>query len=56
MSRLKSFDGLFAGRHFGRDVIVLCVLWHLRDELSLGDLVEVMAERCLLLAHTTIIC
>ncbi len=28
MSRLKSLDGLFAGRHFDRDVIILCVRWY----------------------------
>jgi len=27
MSKLKSPDGLFAGRHFDRDVIILCVRW-----------------------------
>jgi transposase-like protein len=54
MSRLKSLDGLFAGRHFDRDVILLCVRWYLRYKLSLRDLVEMMAERGLSLAHTTI--
>jgi transposase-like protein len=28
MSRLKNLDGLFAGRHFDRDVIILCVRWY----------------------------
>src|SRR5471032_380267 len=54
MSRLKNLDGLFAGRHFDRDVIILCVRWYLRYKLSLRDLVEMMAERGLSLAHTTI--
>lgn len=35
-------DGLFAGRHFERDVIILCVRWYLRYKLSLRDLVEMM--------------
>ena len=35
----------FAGRHFDREVILLCVRWHLRYKLSLRDLVEMMAER-----------
>lgn len=48
-------DGLFAGRHFDRDVIILCVRWYLRYKLSLRDLVEVMAERGLSLAHTAIL-
>ena len=45
---------LFAGRHFDREVILLCVRWYLRYKLSLRDLVEMMAERGLELAHTTI--
>jgi transposase-like protein len=54
MSKLKSLDELFAGRHFDRDVIILCVRWYLRYKLSLWDLVEMMAERGLSLAHTAI--
>ena len=45
---------MFAGRHFDREVILLCVRWYLRYKLSLRDLVEMMAERGLELAHTTI--
>ncbi|WP_429401740.1 IS6 family transposase [Paraburkholderia sp. MM5482-R1] len=52
---MKSLDELFAGRHFDRDVIILCVRWYLRYKLSLRDLVEMMAERGLPLAHTTIL-
>nr|WP_233860265.1 IS6 family transposase [Paraburkholderia sp. HD33-4] len=55
MSKLKSLEELFAGRHFDRDVIILCVRWYLRYKLSLRDLVEMMAERGLSLAHTTIL-
>jgi transposase-like protein len=55
MRKLKSLDGLFAGRHFDRDGIILCVRWYLRYKLSLPDLVEMMAERGLSLAHTTIL-
>jgi putative transposase len=54
MNKLESLEWLFARRHFGRDVIVLCVRWYLRFKLSLRDLVEMMAERGLSLAHTTI--
>ncbi|MFM0150877.1 IS6 family transposase, partial [Paraburkholderia sp. RL18-085-BIA-A] len=39
--------------HFERNVIILCVRWYLRYKLSLRDLVEMMAERGLSLAHTT---
>jgi transposase-like protein len=55
MSKLKDLEWLFIGRHFDREVIVLCVRWYLRYKLSLRDLVEMMAERGLSLAHTTIL-
>ena len=45
---------LFAGRHFDRDLIILCVRWYLRYKLSFRDLVEIMSERGLRLSHTTI--
>ena len=54
MGQLKSIEALFAGRHFDREVIILCVRWYLRFKLSFRDLVEMMAERGLSLAHTTI--
>jgi transposase-like protein len=55
MSKLKSLDKLFDGRHFDREIILLCVRWYLRYKLSLRDLVEMMAERGVSLAHTTIL-
>ncbi len=54
MGKLKSVEELFEGRHFDREVIILCVRWYLRFKLSLRDLVEMMAERGLSMAHTTI--
>ena len=51
---MLSVDDLFKGRHFDREVIILCVRWYLRYKLSYRDLVEMMAERGLSLAHTTI--
>ena len=45
---------LFKGRHFDQEIIVLCVRWYLRYKLSFRDLAEMMAERGLFLAHTTI--
>ena len=51
---MLSVDELFKGRHFDREIIVLCVRWYLRYKLSFRDLVEMMAERGLSLAHTTI--
>ena len=55
MDKLKSVQELFEGRHFDREVIILCVRWYLRFKLSLRDLVEMMAERGLSMAHTTIL-
>jgi transposase-like protein len=54
MAGLLGLDELFEGRHFDREVIVLCVRWYLRFKLSYRDLLEMMAERGLSLAHTTI--
>src|ERR1700739_3692004 len=51
MSKVKAVAELFEGRHFDREVIILCVRWYLRYKLSLRDLVEMMAERGLQLAH-----
>ena len=48
-------DELFKGRHFEREIIILCVRWYLRFKLSFRDLVEMMAERGLSLVHTTIL-
>jgi hypothetical protein len=53
MSKLRNIDKLFEGRHFDREVIVLCVRWYLRYKLSFRELVEIMAERGLPRAHTT---
>ena len=45
MSELKIVEKLFKGRHFDREVIILCVRWYLWFKVSLRDLVEMMAER-----------
>src|SRR5271156_648553 len=54
MAGFLSLDELFEGRHFDREIIVLCVRGYLRFKLSFRDLVEMMAERGLSMAHTTI--
>jgi transposase-like protein len=54
MNKVNRTKGLFAGRHFDQEVITLCVRWYLRYKLSLRDLVELMSERGLHLAHTTV--
>jgi hypothetical protein len=55
VSTLSSFKELFAGRHFEREVIILCVLWYLRYKLSFPDQVKMMADLGLNLARTTIL-
>src|SRR6201997_1585812 len=45
----------FKGRHFDQDVIVLYVRWYLSFKLSSRDLVQMMSERGIVLAHTTIL-
>jgi transposase-like protein len=52
--KLMDIEALFVGRHFDRAVIILCVRWYLRFKLSFRDLVEMMGERGLSIAHTTI--
>jgi len=54
MTGFLGLDVLFEGRHFDHEHIVLCVRWYLRFKLSFRDLVEMMAERGLSMAHTTI--
>jgi transposase-like protein len=54
MARLPGVDGLLDGRHFDRGFIVLRVKWYLHFELCFRDLVEMMAEPGLPMAHTTI--
>ena len=46
---------LFKGRHFDQEIIVLCVRWYLSFKLSARDLVQMMTERGIVLAHTTIL-
>jgi transposase-like protein len=46
---------LFKKRHFDQDVIVLCVRWYLSFKLSSRDLVQMMSERGIVLANTTIL-
>ena len=53
---MLSIDDLFKGRHFDREIIILCVRWHLRFKLSFRDLVEMIAERGISLVPHVIDC
>jgi hypothetical protein len=55
MVELAPASELFKGRQFDREVNVLCVRWYLSYKLSSRDLVEIMSERSIALAHTTIL-
>lgn len=46
---------LFKGRHFDQQVIILCVRWYLSYKLSSRDLAQMMGERGIEVAHTTIL-
>ncbi|MBJ8055908.1 IS6 family transposase [Bacillus cereus] len=47
-------ENLFKWKHYQPDIILLTVRWYLRYNLSFCDLVEMMDERGLSIAHTTI--
>ncbi|MEK4915977.1 IS6 family transposase [Bacillus sp. FSL E2-8887] len=47
-------QNLFKWKHYQPDIILLTVRWYLRYNLSFRDLVEMMEERGISLAHTTI--
>ncbi|MER2107004.1 MAG: IS6 family transposase [Solibacillus sp.] len=47
-------EQLFKWKHFEPEIILLTVRWYLRYNLSFRNLVEMMEERGLLMAHTTI--
>jgi transposase-like protein len=55
MEEPSSVGGLFKGRHFDNEIIVLCVRWYLTFKLSSRDLVQMMTERGIVLPHTTIL-
>ncbi|WP_132247856.1 IS6 family transposase [Marinisporobacter balticus] len=47
-------QNLFKWKHFESEIIVLCVRWYLKYSLSDRNLQEIMSERGLSIAHTTI--
>lgn len=55
MLQFVPLEQLFKGRHFDQEIVVLCVRWYLSFKLSYRDLVAIMGERGLDLAHTTIL-
>jgi transposase-like protein len=55
MPQFVPTEELFKGRHFDQEIVVLCVRWYLSFKLSFRDLVAMMNERGVGLAHTTIL-
>lgn len=45
---------MFKRRHFDKSIILLCVRWYLAYNLSLRDLKEMMAERGIVIDHSTV--
>ena len=55
MKKIPNLKKLFKESHFEFDMIIICMRCCLRFKLSFRDLVEVMAERGLAIARTTIL-
>ena len=51
---MKHNPSPFKWRHFEPTIILLCVRWYCRYQLSYRDLEEMMRERGLAVDHTTI--
>ena len=55
MPQFVAVEDLFKGRHFDREIVVLCVRWYVSFKLRFRDLVAMMSERGIGMAHTTIL-
>lgn len=55
MSKAAARDPIYRGRRFQPEIIELCVRWYLTYRLSYRDLVEMMAERGVVISHSTIL-
>lgn len=51
---LKHSSSPFKWRHYEPEIILLCVRWYCRYQLSYRDLEEMMRERGLSVDHTTV--
>jgi transposase-like protein len=54
MTAAISRDAIYRRRRFHSEIIELCVRWYLTYRLSYRDLVEMLAERGVIVSHTTI--
>jgi transposase-like protein len=55
MTRAVARDPIYRRRRFQSEIIELCVRWYLTYRLSYRDLVEMMAERGIILSHSSIL-
>src|SRR6266403_3902475 len=55
MTKPIARDRIYRGRVFDGEIIELCVRWYITYRLSYRDLVEMMAERGVQVAHSTIL-
>ncbi len=55
MTKPIARDPMYGQRAFDPDIIQLCVRWYLAYRLSYRDLVDMMAERGVKVAHSTIL-
>jgi transposase-like protein len=55
MSKAIARDPIYRRRRFQPEIIELCVRWYLTYRLSYRDLVEMMAERGVIISHSTIL-
>jgi transposase-like protein len=53
MTKPIARDAIYRKRVFDADIIELCVRWYITYRLSYRDLVEMMAERGVKIAHST---
>jgi acetyltransferase-like isoleucine patch superfamily enzyme len=54
MTRAVARDPIYRRRRFSTETIELCVRWYITYRLSYRDLVAMMAERGIVVSHTTI--
>ena len=55
MTKAAARDPIYRRRRFQADVIEQCVRWYITYRLSYRDLVAIMAERGVVVSHTTIL-
>ena len=55
MTRPIVRDRIYLRRRFDAEIIELCVRWYITYRLSYRDLVAMMAERGIVVSHTTIL-